>query len=274
MTSVGTSTPVKVDDPSKKRELSSPFNDDMDNPEKKNKPGDMSADISDIDQSPAVHLADTDFDKIAFMIKGAISSEVEPLVKSIVEGVTSSLNKKIETLENDNACLNAKVKALTSRVETLELAADTAEQYSRRNCVRIVGVQSSPSENTDDIVLKIASACNADIKPTDIDRSHRVGKTPTWTKPRAIIVKFATYRARDRFFRGRSNLKDNNTYRKVYINEDLTANRNSLFQKARQLVKDKDLKQAWTFDGRIYVKTDDDVRHVIIKPSDLDKYET
>ena len=58
----------------------------------------------------------------------------------------------------------------------------------------------------------------------------------------------------------------------MYVNEDLTASRIKLFEKARKLVKDNDLKQCWTFDGRIYVKTDADERSVITKPSDLNEF--
>ena len=218
--------------------------------------------------------------KIAQMIKCAISSEVEPivksivepLVKSIVEGVTKSLNDKIKTLETDNKSLKSQVKSLNTKVDALQIASDSAEQYSRRNCARIVGIPQTADENTDDIVLKMASACDVELSPADIDRSHRVGKTPTWPKHRAIIVKFGTYRARSRFFKGRVNLRDTETYRNVYVNEDLTASRIKLFEKARKLVKDNDLKQCWTFDGRIYVKTDADERSVITKPSDLDEF--
>ena len=281
------STPCKSDDKGKKRELSSPFS-DVEN--KKNKENDDDSDndtvvsdtseTSDIAQPSPVHLADSDLKEIAKMIKCAINSEVEPivksivepLVKSIVEGVTKSLSKKIETLETENKTLKSQVKSLNSKVEALELANDNAEQYSRRNCVRIVGIPSSPEENTDDIVLKLASECDVDLSPSDIDRSHRVGKTPTWPRHRAIIVKFATYRARSRFFRGRVNLKDNHTYRNVFVNEDLTASRVKLFEKARKLVKDNQLKQAWTYDGRVYVKTDNDERSVISKPSDLEEF--
>ena len=256
------STPSKSDDISKKRPLSSPFNDPENNPEKKNKDdsneddsdtiseSSETSDIADITSSP-VHLADSDMKKIAQMIKTAINSEVEPVVKSIVEplvksivdGVTKSLNEKIKTLETENKSLKAQVKSLNSKVDALQIASDSAEQYSRRNCVRIVGIPQIPEENTDEIVLKMASACDVDLSPTDIDRSHRVGKTPTWPKHRAIIVKFATYRARSRFFRARINLKDTEAYRNVYVNEDLTASRIKLFEKARKLVKDNNLKQ-------------------------------
>ena len=53
------------------------------------------------------------------------------------------------------------------------------------------------TEDTDDIVLKIASDIGSDLQLHEIDRSHRVGKPGEHrTRPRDIIVKFTSYRAR------------------------------------------------------------------------------
>ena len=68
---------------------------------------------------------------------------------------------------------------------------DNAEQYSRRNSLRMSGVPETATENTDTLVLDAARAINSDIDLCDIDRSHRVGR-PRAGKPRDIIVKFAT----------------------------------------------------------------------------------
>ena len=155
------------------------------------------------------------------MLKLSLKSEIEPLVKSIVTEVISTMTKQINVLEQANKDLRADVKLLTGRVSKLETSIDTAEQYSRRNCLRIVGVPESISESTDDTVLSIAAETSADISHTDIDRTHRISQPVEWTSPRAIIVKFATYRARNNFYRSRGNLKDNATLKRVYINEDL-----------------------------------------------------
>lgn len=273
------STPVKTDDNSKKRDRSSQsLSTSINNPEKKNKhDSDSVENISDIvTSSPVtsspVHLAESDFDRLSTMLKCSLKAEVEPLVKSIVTEVTSSLTKQITDLEQVNKDLRAEVKLLTGRVNKLETSIDTAEQYSRRNCLRIVGVPESTIESTDDIVMSIAAETSSDISISDIDRSHRLSQPSDWTSPRSIIVKFATYRARNNFYKARGNLKDNAKYKRVYVNEDLTSHRSKLLKSARGLFRDKLIQNCWSFDGRVFVKDFSDTRHLISNPRDLEKF--
>ena len=85
---------------------------------------------------------------------------------------------------------------MKSRVSKLETAAEAAEQYSRRNCLRISGYREDQNENTDNIVLDITSKLNTNL---EIDRGHRAGR-PKDTKPRDIIVKVYTFRARRKVY--------------------------------------------------------------------------
>ena len=48
------------------------------------------------------------------------------------------------------------------------------EQYSLRECVEIKGIASDESENTEDIVLKIAKNMGLVLKKSDIGTSHRI----------------------------------------------------------------------------------------------------
>lgn len=45
----------------------------------------------------------------------------------------------------------------------METAADNAEHYNRRNCLRISGVQGTDVENTDDIVLDLARSIDVEL---------------------------------------------------------------------------------------------------------------
>ena len=102
---------------------------------------------------------------------------------------------------------------------------------------------------------------NVELKIEDIDRSHRLGKPGSEasprSKPRDIIVKFATYRMRQKVYKSRTLTKERN-YRRVFINEDLTILRSQLLYEARRRVKSKQLKSAWSSDGTILVKHIDD----------------
>ena len=107
-------------------------------------------------------------------------------------------------MRKENALLKEKVNNL--------------EQYTRRNSIRVHGIpEESDKENCEDIVLNFfKEQMNMDIPLADIDRTHRVGKvTPEKritrqsgkTLPRAIIVKFVSYRTRRLVFSKKKDLK-------------------------------------------------------------------
>ena len=70
------------------------------------------------------------------------------------------------------------------------------------------------------------------MEKNEISRSHRVGKAREG-KPRAIIVKFTSYRATERVFQAR---KENNN---IFISEDLTRKRAHIMFVARGLKRSK-----------------------------------
>lgn len=293
------STPVTSKD-SKKRELSSP---EFDSDNKKNRIlsdsiAESESDISDLsvsetmasnvvsseapaglaDASAHFTLDETQLQKIASLMKESFQPQVAQilqdtfqhavtdLVKSIVSGVLEGLNAKIASLEGENM-------QLRQRVQRLEEATDTAEQYSRRNCLRITGAAESDNEDTDDYVINLARNIGVDITLQDIDRSHRLGKLQpeNAAKPRDIVVKFATYRMRAKFYKARVLTKDRG-FRGVFVNEHLTRTRSKILYQARRRVKSKQLKSAWSFDGTIMIKHLDDSVQKISSENDLPVY--
>ena len=71
------------------------------------------------------------------------------------------------------------------------------------------------------------------------------------------------------FFKCKSHLKEADDFKGAYINEDLTRHRADLFRSARQLVNNKSLLSAWSFDGRIFVKLPDNTKRQIHSKEDL-----
>ena len=146
---------------------------------------------------------------------------------------------------------------------------DQAEQYSRRNNLRISGYVEDNNENTDDIVMKMASDIGCDLQLSEIDRSHRVGKPDAArTKQREILVKFTSYRARQKLYKRRTELKDKG-YNGVFLNEDLTKLRSKVLFEARKVVKADCAKGAWSSDGNILIKDYGDVVHRLTSDDDL-----
>ena len=210
--------------------------------------------------------------KISEMLKETFRGEIVTMVDSVVAGVLKGLQERITSLEQSNEALVKENRSLVTRLEVLEKQADQAEQYSRRNCLRISGVSEEAQENTDDIVMNLAADMGSDIQLSHIDRSHRVGNPKnSRNKPRDIIVKFSTYRYRQAFFKQRTALKDTG-HRGVFVNEDLTKLRSRLLFEARKLMKAEAVKGAWTSDGNVLVKGRNDYVHRVTSLGDLSQF--
>lgn len=203
--------------------------------------------------------------QVAQILQDSVQQSVTALVNSIVTGVLAGLNVKIASLQDEN-------KQLRQRVQKLEEAADSAEQYSRRNCLRITGAPEADNEDTDDFVVNLARNIDVELCLQDIDRSHRLGRLQEdTTKPRDIIVKFATYRMRAKFYKARVLTKDRG-FRGVFVNEHLTKPRSKILYEARRRVKSKQLKSAWSSDGTILIKHFDDSVQKITSENVLPSY--
>ena len=143
---------------------------------------------------------------------------------------------------------------LEVRVSNMEKQRDADDQYNKRNFLRISGVQETPDESTDDIVMGICNAIDTDLTLSEIDRTHRIGE-PKPNRPKDILVKFATYRARHKLYSKRTGLKEEALgYRGIFINEHLTPKRSKLLYAARNLAKDGKIVAAWSYDGNILIK--------------------
>lgn len=224
-------------------------------------------------------------DQLKTSIAEHVQINVTAMANSVAAIITESFNNRIESVESENKALKEQVALLSEKIKILETdkittknKLDEAEQYSRRSCLRISGIPESTDEKTDDIVLKLAQSCGIPLTLAEIDRSHRVrsrnrNSVAGKQRPNDIIVKFVSYRSRAAFFQGKSNLKDIQEFKGVFINEDLTRQRADLLRTARLLVKNKSLLGAWSFDGRIFVKLQDGSRRMISSKDDITSFQ-
>lgn len=218
---------------------------------------------------PTITIPPSEMLKLSDLLKDTFRGEIVGLVDNIVKGVLKGLQERITSLEESNKNLQDINKSLTARVAVLESQADQAEQYSRRNCLRISGIPEETGENTDNIVLSIANDIDSEVRLQDIDRSHRIGNpNKRRSTTREIIVKFSTYRSRANFYQQRTLMKERGHEGK-FINEDLTKKRNGYLYEARKLFKSKNLKGAWSSDGTVLVKDNADKVHRIMSLNDL-----
>lgn len=224
----------------------------------------------------------TELKQIMLPELGAMIREYIPDIRSIVNEAVKTMSetfrnematikKENTSLRQENKALKKTVSELKIKVTNVEIAADSNEQYSRRNNLRITGIPVVNDENTDDILLKFANDVGVNIDKTDIDRSHRVG--PVRGGQRALLVKFTTYRARQQLYAIRKDLRKSEYLKGIFLNEDMTARRSKLLYSARKLVRARKLKAAYTGDGKIFLRDNDDNKHHITSENDLIPFE-
>ena len=189
-------------------------------------------------------------------VKGLKTALSDPSVVDILkELICLPMVKEIEELRADLAKKDETILHLQRNVSELELKCDDLEQYSRRNNLRICGLPENPEEK---LLVDLPEFLNKELKisppvtTNDICRTHRIGP-PGQQKPRAVILKLATYQVRERIYGSRAKLK--NYSRQVFVNEDLTKLRSRLLWKGRQMKKAKVIADTWTHDGRVLIKT-------------------
>ena len=90
-----------------------------------------------------------------------------------------------------------------------EKALDRQEQYSRKNCLFVHGVEKKNNEDTDQEIIDIVkNGLGEEITIHDIDRTHHVKSKLDNNNPRPIIVKFTRSNICNRIFKTKKNLKE------------------------------------------------------------------
>ena len=181
-------------------------------------------------------------------------------------------------MRKENVELKEKVVLLETRVNDLD-------QYHRRINIEVAGVPESEGENVREKVLKVLKEAAPTTSDDDIDVTHRLGQKreeggAVPGRPRPIIVRFATRRARDAVYDGRRKLKETSTRRmglsrmdgKVFINENLAPTKKALLKKANEKRKQAGWRFLWTVNGTILVRKSQNVPPVAVnREEDLHK---
>ena len=266
------STPVQTSSNNSKRDLSSPF--DPNDVKKCRSDSDTSLEETSTSPVSQITLRDEDLLKIGNIISHNFQDQIKTIVTDAIESVVHKINNRLDYLENENKTLKSRVSDLEAKLDDANEAQDKANQYSRRNCLRISGLKESSQEDTDAIILDVAKTIGAEITLGDIDRSHRLGRpsnTQKNGKPRDIIVKFTSYRSRAKMFKQKSKLRVSK-FKGTFINEELTHTRSAIYFECRRLAREHHIINTWTSDGTIIVKSKEDTTHRIETMRQLENF--
>ena len=96
---------------------------------------------------------------------------------------TTFINERFVEFEKEIKKINKEIRSfrkesryLTKRIEEIDAVLDRQEQYSRRNCILIHGIDEIEREDTNELSIKVIEKhMNQETKAENIDRSHRLG---------------------------------------------------------------------------------------------------
>ena len=97
------------------------------------------------------------------------------VVDTIKEAIANDLLKEINELKTLVKEKDEKIKDLKEKVSSLECKTDDLEQYSRRNSLRIYGIQEKEFEDSVETTLTMfKSEMDLDLQPSALDRVSTV----------------------------------------------------------------------------------------------------
>ena len=136
------------------------------------------------------------------------------LIKVVTPAVTTATRQLMTDMATKTAKRKAELDGLKKEVKLHTFELDRLEQYSRRESIRICGIDETAGEDTDELARELAADIGVTLKPEDISVSHTLPGRPGSTQP--IIVKFVRRNSK----KSKRKLRDTNR-KGVYINDDL-----------------------------------------------------
>ena len=205
---------------------------------------------------------------IAAIISGVLTALI-PLIQKII---TDTLERQIPQVQPSITTQ----PEITDTIREMKIEHDNSLQYQRRDNIRIHGIKQEEGEKEDDveeIVIRVAGMCGADITKDMISTAHRVPRKPgnRAKGPLPIIVKFKGRKHKDEIYRKKKILHSTEGAENIYITEDLTQLRFKMLMAAKNCVGRSG---ATTHNGKIMIwRTGQDKPTVINHPKDLLKLE-
>ena len=135
------------------------------------------------------------------------NDKLEQLLKSFQDGLMKKIEDKFNEQNTRIEELESKLATKQNIIDTLVIKCDDNEQYSRRSCLRVHGLNFSSDE--DEGVMKKVEKCCSDIgiefNQNEIDRVHYIDKPymdkTKNKKVRSLIIKLKSWKSRTTFYK-------------------------------------------------------------------------
>ena len=200
-----------------------------------------------------------------FMTRSAFEEVLDRKLDSLKEDLAKKddikdLKAVIEDQKAKIDVLESKIVLMERYVSQLQRASDDQEQYQRRLCLRLNGVEvkkgdGESGEECLKVVKDIFNELDVDVPDSVIDRAHRIGNVieKDGKRTRQIIVRFTTWRHRTAVYKAR---KKSQNYK---FRLDLTRKRIKIIGRTNDILRANKIK-GYTFadvNCRLCLKLDD-----------------
>ena len=202
--------------------------------------------VSTRSQSKGMSITSEMHDYFENLMKPLVTNDkLEQLLKSFQDGLMKKIEDKFNEQNTRIEELESKLAIKQNIIDNLEVKCDDNEQYSRRSCLRVHGLDFSSDED-EDVMKKVEKCCSdmgIEFNQNEIDRVHYIGKPymdkTKNKKARSLIIKFKSWKSRITFYKSRPRnhldrqKKPGSTFN---VSLDLTKRRYNLLMKARGLI--------------------------------------
>ena len=109
----------------------------------------------------------------------AANEILEEMFKKLKEEIISKFEEKFDQQNRKIDELEGKIVIQTNTIDQLIIKCDDNEQYSRRSCLRIHGIECSDDERNDNVLQRVKECyeeMNLPFQDENIDRVHRIAR--------------------------------------------------------------------------------------------------
>lgn len=204
---------------------------------------------------------------------GIINEKTEKITAS-VQFYSDSFDEIMSKLKKLESRIIS-TESLTNKISSMNEELENVEAYLRRNNLEIFGIPEKKEEDLYEVVCKMTTALNVQLKREDIDIVHRLPtRNQEINKP--IVLKLVNRWKRQEILnekkKKRLNLGDIgfNDKGMLFINEHLTPQAKALYKRARDM-RNKGFMYAWVKEGKIFLRKNEHERVVHVKNNEIMK---
>lgn len=203
---------------------------------------------------------DDSMEKLIEKICTNFANKLEAKIEARIGKLDAKLDKLCDSLNDIKRSVSTNCKAISD----LQQRIDILDQNSKRNSIRICGIEELPDERLPAVVASfISNKLNVACEECDIDYTYRLesGRNGNTNTPGTIILNFVSNIKRNEVFLSKKQLK--NTNYTVY--EDLTPARYELLASAK---KKHGNTKVWSAGGKIFYWNNQLNKKILIKSKD------